>query len=77
MVTSRYHQGMSKKLGAARFTFAVYVLFGALALLCIPVAVVFFFFAPMGGFVFLIAAAVLWALSASLGRSYKELVSES
>lgn len=76
-MTSRYHQGMSKKLGAARFTFAVYVLFGALALLCIPVAVVFFFFAPMGGFVFLIAAGILWTLSASVGRSYKELVSKN
>lgn len=68
---------MSTKLGGARFTFAVYVLFGALALLCIPVAVVFFFFAPMGGFVFLIAAGILWALSASVGRSYKELVSKN
>lgn len=67
---------MSKKLGAARFTFAVYVLFGALALLCIPVAVVFFFFAPIGGVVFLVAAGVLWALSASVGRSYKELVKQ-
>lgn len=65
---------MSKQLAAARFTFAVYVLFGVLALLCGVTAVVLFFFAPIGGVVALVVALVLWALSASVGRSYKALL---
>lgn len=65
---------MGKQLAAARFTFAVYVLFGALALLCAAAAVVLFFFAPLGGVVALIVALIFWALSASVGRSYKELL---
>lgn len=52
---------------------SVGILFGALAAVAAVAGLAFLFFAPLGGVVFLIAAAVLGVFARSSLRSYREL----
>ena len=61
---------------AARFTFAIYVLFGVLAALTAVAGIVLLIPATIIGIVLLVVAVVLYLMSRSLGKSYKELLTQ-